>query len=195
MSAPQVALQAEAEYLGAFTAIMNRIEGSIEKRPEPVVLYIGGGAALHLYTGARVSNDIDAAVLSRFLPPANLNAAYRGADGHARLLYFDTRFNGDFPLLHPDAYRDSKPVTLPGLDARKLEVRLLAPIDLAVSKLSRFDEGDQAGILALAQARLIEPGPLQQRVDEALGIYRGDVSQVREALEAALRLVKPPSLH
>ena len=195
MSKPAVDVQAEAEYLSAFTTIMKRLEAAVGTRNEPVVVCVCGGAALHLYTGARVSKDVDATILAKFLPPANLNVAYRGTDGHARLLYFDTQFNGAFSLLHEHAFKDSLPVTLAGVDARRLDVRLLSPIDLAVSKLSRFDRHDEADIRALAEARLIDADALRRRAEEALPAYEGDVDRVRKSLDAALSLIRKAVLH
>jgi hypothetical protein len=190
-----VELQAEAEYLSAFTTIMKRIEGAVGPRAEPVVLCVCGGAALHLYTGARVSKDVDATILAKFLPPSNLNVAYRGTDGHARLLYYDTQFNGGFSLLHEKAYRDSLPVKLAGIDAKRLDVRLLSPIDLAVSRLARFDSQDEQDIRALAQSRLIDATALRQRAEEALPAFPGEAARVRESLTAAVSLIEKAVLH
>src|SRR5688572_14076236 len=110
---PPPQLHADPAYLVAFAAIMKRIEESAGKRDTPMVVCVSGGAALHLYTGARVSKDIDAKIMARFLPPDRLEASYRDADGHARLLYFDTQFNDTYALLHEDAYDDAIPIQVP----------------------------------------------------------------------------------
>jgi hypothetical protein len=52
-------------------------------------MFIAGGAALHLYVGARVSKDIDAAFSHRIALPPDLKVSYRDADGAARMLYFN----------------------------------------------------------------------------------------------------------
>src|ERR1700682_28866 len=123
---------------------MSRIQDAIAGagRERRVVVCVAGGAALHLYTGGRVSKDIDAKIMARFLPPENLEAAYKGDDGHARVLYFDTQYNDSYALLHRDAYRDAVPIEVPGVDRKRLDVRLLSPVDLAVSKLSRYEGHD-----------------------------------------------------
>jgi hypothetical protein len=64
-----------------------------------------------------------------------LQVAYRDADDHARLLYFDTQYNDSFALVHQNAYDDAVPIALEGVDARRRAVKLLTPLDLAVSKL------------------------------------------------------------
>ena len=52
-----------------------------------------GGAAMHLYTGERVSNDVDAVFSKRIALPNDLEVAYQDPDGAARLLYFDRQYN------------------------------------------------------------------------------------------------------
>lgn len=183
--------RADPEYLRAFAEIMKRIEAALPARKdaEPVVVCVAGGAALHLYTGTRVSKDIDAKVMARFLPPDKLEVAYGGADGHARLLYFDTQYNDTYALLHEDAYDDAVSIDVPGIDPARLDVRLLTPLDLAVSKLSRYEAHDQEDIRALAAAGLIEPKALRVRAEEALPSYVGDVRRVRNSIALAEKLV------
>jgi len=117
---------ARPEYLTAFREIVDRIRLSLAGLPQrvrPVRMYVAGGAALHLYTGERVSRDIDATFSHRIALPENLEVAYREADGAPQVLYFDRQYN--FGLLHEDAYADSVPLTLAGIDA--VRRRCLAP--------------------------------------------------------------------
>lgn len=70
--------------------IVQRIESALRGSPKrvlPVQMFIAGGAALHLYVGARVSKDIDAAFSHRIALPPDLKVSYRDADGAARMLY------------------------------------------------------------------------------------------------------------
>ncbi len=186
------ALRPDPEYLKAFAQIMSRIERALgPKRPaRPVAVCVAGGAAMHFYTGERFSNDIDAKILARvMLDPQDLQVAYRGADGHARLLYFDTQYNDSFALLHHDAYDDALPISVEGVDSRRLEVKLLTPLDLAVSKLSRFSGQDQDDISALARAGLIDAAALRRRAEAALPDYVGKLDRIRTSIDAACRLV------
>jgi hypothetical protein len=187
-----VELRAQPGYFRAFATIMSRIQNAVAgaDRGRPVLVCVAGGAALHLYTGRPVSKDIDAKVMARFLPPENLEVAYKGDDGHARVLYFDTQYNDSYALLHRDAYRDAIPIEVPGIDRKRLEVRLLAPVDLAVSKLSRYEGHDQGDIAALARAGLIDAKSLRMRAEEALPDYVGNVEHVRNSIALAERLVK-----
>ena len=185
----QPALQADPAYLKAFAEIMHRIENAVANKAGPVVICVAGGAALHLYTGSRVSKDIDAKVMARFIPPKDLQVSYRDANGRGHLLYFDTQYNDTYGLLHENAYEDAVSIRVPGVDPRRLDVQLLSPLDLAVSKLSRYEAHDQDDIRALARQGLIEAAALRQRAEEALPSYVGDVKRVRNSIDLAVKLV------
>jgi hypothetical protein len=180
------------EYLAALAEIARRIAaslGNVAPQALPIRMYMAGGAALHFYTGERVSRDVDAAFSHRIALPDNLEVAYRDADGAARLLYFDRNYNDTLALLHEDAYDDSQPLALPGVEAKVLDVRLLTPLDLAVSKLGRFASQDRDDIAALARHRLIDGASLRQRAEEALTAYVGDTARVSNTIDIACRIV------
>jgi hypothetical protein len=63
-------------YLDAFAEIVRRIESSLAASratlKEPVRIFVAGGAAVHAYTGARISADIDATLSRRVLSPTDL---------------------------------------------------------------------------------------------------------------------------
>lgn len=188
----QPSSNAQREYLAAVGEIARRIAASLDNvAPQslPIRMYIAGGAALHFHTGERVSRDVDAAFSHRIALPENLEVAYRGADGAAQLLYFDRNYNDTLALLHEDAYDDSLPINLRGVDASVLEVRLLSPLDLAVSKLGRFSSQDRDDITALARHGLIEADGLRQRAESALATYVGHTERVRNSLDIACRIV------
>ena len=136
-----------------------------------------------------MTDDVDATFSHRMLLPENLEIAYRGADGKARLLYFDRQYNDTFGLLHEDAYRDSVPVKLKGLDPKLVEVRLLSPVDLAVTKLARFAAPDQEDIKALAAKGLLSPDELKERAGEAMSNYVGNPSPVKTSIALACKMI------
>ena len=186
------ARNARPEYLAAFGEIAQRIGESLAQlspKARPVRMYVAGGAALHLYTGERISRDIDASFSHRIALPENLEVAYRDADGAARVLYLDRQYNDTFALLHERAYDDSVPLVLAGLDSNLLEVRLLSPLDLAVSKLGRFSSQDRDDIVSLARHKLIDSVKLRRRAQSALGGYVGDTARVQGAIDAVVRIV------
>jgi hypothetical protein len=183
---------ARPEYVAAFTQVAARIAASIAgapKRSLPIRMYVAGGAALHFYTGERVSQDVDASFSRRIALPDDLQVAYRDADGAARLLYFDRQYNDTLGLVHEDAYDDSEALTLAGIDADILDVRVLSPVDLAVTKVGRFAEQDREDVAALARRGLIGAKALRQRADEALANYVGDTARLRTSIDMAVRIV------
>ena len=180
------------EYVQAFTELARRIAeplASVPKRALPIRMYVAGGAAMHFYTGERISLDVDAAFSRRIALPENLEIAYRDPDGAARMLYFDRNYSDTLALLHEDAYDDSIELTLDGIDTKVLDVRLLSPVDLAVSKLGRFASHDRDDIAALAKHGLITSKALRERAEAALGGYVGAVDWVRGSIGLACRIV------
>lgn len=181
------------EYVAAFSELARRIAAALAEVPaaaRPIVMYVAGGAALHFHAGVRVSVDVDAAFSRRVALPPDLDVAYRDEDGTARLLYFDRQYNDTLGLLHEDAREDSVPLALDGVDPAVLQIRLLTPLDLAVSKLGRWSEQDRLDVEALARRGLIDAAALGKRAEEALGGYVGDLARVRGNLAAAMRLVR-----
>lgn len=181
------------EYVAAFRELASRIAASlIDAAPGalPIQMYVAGGAALHFHTGERVSVDVDATFSRRIALPDRLDVAYRDEDGAARLLYFDRQYNDTLGLMHEDAYADSMPLSLPGIDPRVLDVRIVTPLDLAVSKLGRFSDQDQSDIAALARRGLIDATSLESRATEAIAGYVGDTTRLRGNIAGAKKIVK-----
>lgn len=193
MSSAQPDNRARPEFAAAFRDIVARIAAVVAPLPRnarPVRMYVAGGAALHFYTGERVSQDIDAAFSHRIALPENLEVSYRDADGAARLLYFDRQYSDTLALMHDDAYEDAERLDLDGVDPTVLDVRLITPLDLAVSKLGRFSGQDREDIAALARNGLITAADLQRRAQEALRGYVGDTGRIRTSIELAGRIAE-----
>jgi hypothetical protein len=183
---------ARREYVEAFRELVQRIAAplaSVPKRALPIHMYVAGGAAVHFYTGERISLDVDAAFSHRIALPENLEVAYRDADGAARMLYFDRNYSDTLALLHEDSYDDSIALTLAGIDSKVLDVRLLSPVDLAVSKLGRLAEHDRNDIVALAKHGLISSQALRVRAEDALSACVGAIDRVRGSIEMGCRIV------
>ncbi len=189
MTAP--AFRPDPRFLEAFAEILRRIGASLKSHSgKPVPVYVAGGAATHLYTGARFSKDIDARIgLARYIPPGNLEVSYVDPEGLPRTLYFDTSYNESFALLHENVHEDSIRVSVEGVDPKVLDVRVFAPVDLAVSKLSRFETHDRDDIEALARAGLIDSASVRRRAEEALPGYVGGVDRVRGSIALACKLI------
>lgn len=183
----------ETAYRAAFDALVAKVQQhltAVSRAALPVRMFVAGGAALHLLTGERATEDVDATFSRRVLIADEIAVSYRDPDGRARLLYLDRNYNDTLGLLHEDAYDDSRPVDVPGVDRDVLEVRVLSPLDLAVSKLGRFGEQDRADIELLARRGLIDAASLRARAEDALVGYVGDMAPVRTSIEVACRLVE-----
>lgn len=181
------------EYLAAFTELIQRIAEPLRELPKrtlPIKMYVAGGAAMHFYTGERMSNDVDAVFSKRIALPSDLEVTYQDSDGAARLLYFDRQYNDTFALMHEDAHDDSVPLTLKEIDASVLEVRLLSALDLAVRKISRFSSLDRDDITALAKHDLIKSAALRRRSLEAMKNYVGNLDTLKSAIDFAYRIVE-----
>jgi hypothetical protein len=180
------------EYQRAFEEVLSRIQESLQGSQAgmlPIRMYVAGGAALHLLTGERVTEDIDATFSKRVLFNEEIEVSYRDPDGRARLMYLDRNYNDTLGLLHENAYEDSKPVDIPGIDKNLLEVRVLTPADLAVTKLARFTDQDREDIQLLARKGLIDSASVRARAEEALGRYVGNAAPVRTSIDIACRLI------
>jgi hypothetical protein len=153
-------------------------------------MYVAGGAAMHLLTGERVSEDIDAVFSRRMALPDNLEVAYRDADGAARLLYFDRQYNDTLGLMHEDAHEDSVPLVLDGVDPGVIDVRLLSPLDLAVSKIGRLADQDRDDIALLVRRKLVRPAKLRRRAEEAAAGYVGDLERLQYSIDIAVRIAE-----
>ena len=92
-------------------------------------VYLAGGMAVYFYVGKRVSHDLDAEFAGRVLLPTDLTVEIEGDEP----VYFDTNFNPMFALVHEHYQRDAVPVDL---GVAHIDLRLLAPVDLAVSKIA-----------------------------------------------------------
>jgi len=184
--------RAEPGFVVAFGKIVKRIAEALSETPEselPIKMFVFGGAAVHLYTGERVSNDIDAAFSRRFMLPNNLEAAYQASDGTAKLLYFDRQFSDAFSLVHEDAFDESIALGLTYVDSGILDVRLLSALDIATSKISRLAGYDYDDIAALARCRLIDSESLRRRAEEASKDYVGNLDRLKTSIELAVNIV------
>jgi hypothetical protein len=72
--------------------------------------------------------------------------------------------------MHEDYQNDAIPVDL-GLE--QLRVRVLSPVDLAVSKIARFAENDKEDIAALVRLGLTNAVEIEQRATSAMAGYVG----------------------
>jgi hypothetical protein len=184
-------MNASPELRAALNALLDKIEVNIH--PEfigTINMYIAGGIALNFYCGTRYTEDVDASFSHRITPLRDIEVNYTRHDGTPAILYLDPHYNPSFSLLHPDFEADSIPWDeLNG--KRRIRVRVLHPLDLALSKISRLSDQDEQDILTLAAMGFITPEKIQARAEEALKDYigkpdriRADIRQICQKIEA-----------
>jgi len=177
------------EFLDAIHRLVEKIEASLPAIKAPIKMYVAGGAAVYYYTASRVSADVDAIFSRRLLLPEEVEVVWQGEDGKPRLLYLDKQYNDSFALMHENYDRAAVPCTELNAGKRKIHVYFLSPVDLVVSKLSRYETVDKEDIRALAAQGLVTADAVRERAEEALGGYVGDLSRIRNSIKLACELI------
>lgn len=180
----------DPQLVAALAEIAHRISKTLPDLREPITMYVAGGVAINLYTGYRATSDVDAFFSHRLLlpPTEELIVAYEGAEG-PRVVHFDAQYNPTLALLHPDYDKDAVALTGGAFEDPKIRLKLLSPVDLAVTKLSRWAGNDQEDIRELARLNLITGNELVQRAKGALDYYVGNTSMLQLNLRDAVALV------
>ena len=180
----KISRHADPAFVDAFRSLARRLRREAKASVRaPITMYLAGGAAVHFYTGARMTDDIDAVFDRKLLVPTDMAVIFRGAEGKARSLHVDASYNESFTLMHEDAHDDALRLVLDGIEG--VEVRVLQPVDLAVSKLARFSEIDRGDIRQLGQAGLVNGKKLRARAEDAMQGYVGDHDRIRTSLRLA----------
>lgn len=110
----------DSDLVAGLRKLLNELEKRIALR-EPIKMFIAGGMAVHLYTQARVTTDVDAEFSKRIHLPLDL--LIETEDGN--MLYFDPTYNSAFALMHEDYLDDA--IKTP-LGTEHIEVYALSPI-------------------------------------------------------------------
>ena len=154
---------------------------------KPLTVYLAGGMAVHLYTANRVTSDVDAEFSGRIIIPNDLMVEIKLEDGSPQVIYLDTNYNSTFALMHQDYQEDAIPVDL-GLE--RIQVRVLAPVDLAVSKIARLADNDREDIQELVRLGLTTADEIEQRANSAMAGYIGGQSLLQVNLQDALAIAR-----
>lgn len=166
--------------------LFRQLEARLSLR-SPLNVYLAGGMAVHLYTANRVTTDVDAEFGGRVYLPNDLMVEVTLEDGSQQVVYLDTSYNSTFALMHENYLDDSIPVDL-GVEHIRLHV--LAPVDLAVSKIARFADNDKEDIAALVRLGLTTADEIEQRATSALAGYVGGQALLRVNLADAVALAR-----
>jgi hypothetical protein len=170
------------ELAGGLRTLIKELEKRTGLR-EPIKMFIAGGMAIHLYTAARVTTDVDAEFSKRILLPSDLVVETK--DGN--MLYMDASYNSTFALMHENYLEDALPVPI-GTDL--VHVYVLSPVDLIVSKIARFSGPDAEDIASIISLFHIEAAEIEKRAQEALGGYVGNADNLRMNLRDVLKMAE-----
>lgn len=153
----------------------------------PLRVYLAGGMAVHLYTGSRVTTDVDAEFGSRIFVPSDLVVDVTLEDGARESVHFDTNYNATFALMHEDYLDDAIPLDL-GLE--NIQLHVLSPLDLAVSKIARFASNDREDIATLVRLGLVSADDMERRATGAIAGFVGGQSMLLLNLRDAVALAR-----
>ncbi len=186
MPVPEFAFQLASPIARGLQEFFRRLEDRLEL-DRALTVVLAGGMAVHLYTAKRVTTDIDAEFSARVVVPSDLLVDVTLPDGETESLYFDSNFSTTLALMHEDYVQDSLPVDF-GL--RHIRVRVLSPVDLAVSKIARLADPDKEDIRDLVLAGLTGAAEIEARAEQALKAYVGNTSSLRFNIRDALEIAR-----
>ena len=136
----------------------------------PVKAYLTGGAAVHYYCNSRVSDDVDLIMQFTVKIPEDLFVVWLNDEGTLEQVHYDHTYNSTFGLLHED-YED-RAVHMITID-EKFEINLLSPVDLIISKLTRFAQNDEEDIVNIIKTGKVNKDELFELATDAINVGVG----------------------
>lgn len=159
-----------------------------------VTIYIFGGCAMHLHTGARTSNDVDAELLSTqglkvsTLKKAIQSVNFEDENGLPRSLDWDAGFSLSFAPIDP-AYEE-RAILIHTTQSRLISIYLVSAVDLAVSKIGRLESVDRQDIKTLYQRGLFTEDEFVATVKEAEKYCGVAMNKLEFNISLALKLFR-----
>lgn len=150
-----------------------------------VTAYVVGGVATHIYTESRVSTDLDVKFDPPLLIAGDVSVTFENG-GQQSYIRLDRNYTDIFAMMHPVWQRDAWDYEQIG----RFVIKVISPLDLAVSKIARFAENDQKDIESLARSGLLDPDALEERCREALSYYVGDTTFVEINIRDTVEMVR-----
>ncbi len=173
-------------FVGAVNEIFRRLDSTIPENVRDIVdVFFLGGVAVHIYTQHRVSADLNVVFSRPLAVPDILIMPYTEA-GSRKVVRLATGNIGVLTFMHRDWQDDAFEADKIG----RIQIKVISPLDLAVSMVSRFTERDRADIQELALVGLLKADALEQRCNEALEYYVGDSTVIRHNINAAVKTVR-----
>lgn len=162
---------------------------------EAVKVYLFGGCAIHLHIGNRVSNDIDAELvpIQKLKPVSTLEAAIKAVsfddeEGDYCTLDYDGNFNPTIAPIHPD-YKE-RSLLLHTTKSKLVSLYLVSAVDIAVSKLGRFESVDREDIINLFQNKLFTIEDFRETAEEAKAYCGVSTNKLEFNINIAINFLK-----
>lgn len=157
--------------------VLEQVSQELQPGCGPIYAFVAGGMAVSWWLGdRRVSYDVDAIFSHRFAIP-NISSSIV-VDGEKRTVYFDHNFNDTFSLLQQDYPDRAEEVGRFG----ELVVKVIAPVDLAIMKCSRFTEKDRNDIILMISDGLIDREEFFSLAQDAMLDYVGNLRNIEITL-------------
>lgn len=190
----------ETPFSQAILRMFENLDTYLEKNykdlpQEAVKVYLFGGCAIHLHIGNRASNDIDAELetIPKLKPMANLEFAIKAVgfddeEGDYCMLDFDGNFNPTIAPIHPD-YKERSSL-LYTTQSKLVSLYLVSAVDIAVSKLGRFESVDREDIINLFQNKMFTIEDFIETAEEAEKYYGVAPDKLRFNIDMAIELLR-----
>lgn len=174
---------ATVELAAALSTMLDRIDATFRENGyagEPIIMYLAGGLAVNFYCGSRFTADVDASFSRRVtLDPNDLIVDFADASGKPMQLYFDVTYSPTLGPMHEDYEDDAREWVGIGNERRLIKLKVLSPLDLAVSKLGRFEGNDRGDILELARHEYFTADEFRERAESAASYFVGNVRRLQ----------------
>lgn len=171
----------ENSFQNAIYTMMDIISEKIPSNmSSPVKAYITGGSAVHFYTGSRVSDDVDLILSHSVRIPQDLSVVWLDENQTIHQVSYDYNYNPTLGLLHEDFEDRAKLIKI--ID-NKFEIYLLSPIDLIITKISRYASNDEDDI-----ENIIESCDIDKKLLEELALDTINVSVAVDKEFAKMKL-------
>ena len=158
---------------------LNRIDKQLKQKITVVAV---GGTAMTLHGLKESTKDVDFCVQTRGDWEAVKSAARR-ISSTLRLDLFQGGFI--YTLQLPDDYaKKAQPIKA---KLRNLEVRLLSPIDIIITKTARLNERDIEDIRALVSKKRVDKKKLIERYELVKSSYAGSETAFNDRFEQVIK--------
>lgn len=175
-------IHADDALFKALQAFLSKIDQTLSPQKN-VKFFLSGGMLVYLYTGLERSYYIEGEFNQKVYIPDGLSWLYTTAAGSEKQIRFNKNDSSRFNLMHANYLQDAQ--WLPFSHLNHMSVHALSAVDLCVSKIARLSPIDIEDIQLLVQNGFCTPQEIEQRAQQALNDYIGDLSHFKSNLSLA----------